>query len=531
MVDNNNNIPREKEQRENILREVEAYVIAQNIIPPLGLEELQKHAKCIMKTKNISEKYKDFITILINNELWRETVKQTPYERRFLLLPQCFRDKEICSAALVDIGLLCNECGKCPTGDLQDEADELNYVSLIAEGTTAVTKLLEQGKIDAVIGVSCMSVLERSFPYMANDAIPGIAIPLYKDGCENTKFDIDWVRKAMRMKSDKEWKKRIQIDTVWRTVKSWFEIESIEKLIGIGTTMTEKISYQWLAKGGKRWRPVLFYLTFKILENSQKTNIQEDIAQKLCLAIECFHKASLIHDDIEDDSTIRYGDNTLHNIHGTPIALNIGDFLVGEGYRLISSIHMKPERVKELIHVASKGHKTLCLGQGEELFWTRNPYILTSQKVLEIFEHKTVPAFEVALCMGVIAKGHMELLPIVKTFTQFLGTAYQISDDWNDFQEESCQELLRPSLITTMIYEKANGTVKALIENVWLKRNSSPEIQENLKKIAIELDIKKSVEKLFLSYKNKAISSLSSLKNKELKILLHRIVGRILSGI
>ena len=52
--------------------------------------------------------------------------------------------------------------------------------------------------------------------------------------------------------------------------------------------------------------------------------------------MECFHKASLIHDDIEDDDAQRYGEPTLHVEHGVPVALNVGDLLIGEGYRLLA---------------------------------------------------------------------------------------------------------------------------------------------------------------------------------------------------
>ena len=58
------------------------------------------------------------------------------------------------------------------------------------------------------------------------------------------------------------------------------------------------------------------------------------------MAVECFHKASLIHDDIEDGDDRRYGQPALHTEHGVPVALNVGDFLLGEGYRLIGEIEV-----------------------------------------------------------------------------------------------------------------------------------------------------------------------------------------------
>ena len=61
-----------------------------------------------------------------------------------------------------------------------------------------------------------------------------------------------------------------------------------------------------------------------------------DSVRRAALAIEAFHKASLVHDDIEDDDTFRYGQETLHRQYGVGTAINVGDYLLGLGYRLIS---------------------------------------------------------------------------------------------------------------------------------------------------------------------------------------------------
>ena len=65
--------------------------------------------------------------------------------------------------------------------------------------------------------------------------------------------------------------------------------------------------------------------------------LPEDL-RKVAVAVECFHKASLIHDDIEDNDALRYGEKTLHEEHGVAVALNVGDLLIGEGYRLLAEM-------------------------------------------------------------------------------------------------------------------------------------------------------------------------------------------------
>ena len=72
----------------------------------------------------------------------------------------------------------------------------------------------------------------------------------------------------------------------------------------------------------------------------------------------------LLHDDIQDQDPERYGQPTVHIRYGEAMAINIGDLLLGEGYRLLASLQNK-----ELLGVVARAHVSLCLGQGAELAW------------------------------------------------------------------------------------------------------------------------------------------------------------------
>ncbi len=176
--------------------------------------------------------------------------------------------------------------------------------------------------------------------------------------------------------------------------------------------------------------------------------------KRLAIAVECFHKASLVHDDIEDDDDERYGEPTLHADHGVPVALNCGDLLVGEGYRLIAESDARPDTLVAMMRIASRGHRTLCLGQGAELCWIRAPRPMTPFEVLHVFRQKTAPAFEVALQIGAALAGADEdLLSVLGTYSDALGVAYQIRDDLEDVAARE----LRPSLPLAIAYERAKG--------------------------------------------------------------------------
>ncbi len=524
-------IPQDRSLRESIRHHVQHAVRQEDLIPPLSLEELSHHAETIIQQTRIPASYKDFVTVLVGNAVWKDTMATVPYEKRVLLLPQCLRDKASCPAQLDAFGLLCEECGRCPTGDLQALAEDLGTVVLVAEGTTVVTKLLESGQVEAVIGVGCLSALERSFPYLNAAAIPGMAIPLYKDGCDKTAVDVDWIREAVLLKSHRSWETRLNLDRLRDDVMTWFQENALSSILMQNRTVTERIALEWMAAGGKRWRP---FLATSIYQAIQGTNqpIPETM-KRLAVAVECFHKASLVHDDIEDDDAYRYGKPTLHIEHGMPVALNIGDLLVGEGYRLIAECGAEPHRIACMLSAASQGHRDLCLGQGEELYWRARPDRLSTEKVLDIFRRKTSPAFEVALSLGALCAGaNGELCQILKCYSDSLGIAYQIRDDIEDFTGngiDSDFRVIRPSLLLALAVENANGRKEVLNRLIHGERLQAD--GETIRKIISDMELEQKAWQMFEEYKNEAIRALRPLKNSRLRSLLFRLVYKILEGV
>ena len=99
-----------------------------------------------------------------------------------------------------------------------------------------------------------------------------------------------------------------------------------------------------------------------------------------------------MHDDIEDDDEFRYGDPTLHRQFGTPTAINVGDYLIGMGYRLVirEAKTLGAEVVADILDHIADAHMKLSEGQGAELIWrdSHNKQ-LTPQDTLRIYALKT----------------------------------------------------------------------------------------------------------------------------------------------
>jgi len=506
-------IPQDKAEREYIQLLVRQYQEQHHLIPPLLLESLAQHSQNIIALHGVSPGYEHFTMVLLNNMLWHEMMRKIPYDRRVLLLPQCLRNKATCPAKMDEIGLLCEQCGQCLLGDITNQAEKLGYCTIIAEGTTAVAALLEQGKIDAVIGVGCLAVLEKAFSHWVQHGIPGIAIPLFQAGCDQTKVDWDWVWNAVYLSYEPTTKRSFA--ELKLMPNTWLD-KSQASVLADAHSITSQLAYDWLTQQGKRWRPFLTVAAYQSLCSAWN----EPMIRKLALAVECFHKASLIHDDIEDDDATRYGLPTMHQKYGIPIALNLGDFLIGEGYRHISQCGAKPEQVVSMIQVASLGQQHLCIGQGQELQWRDSKQTPSAHEMLEMFCYKTAPAFYVALTLGALAAcAEPDLLEILQKFSQSLGIAYQISDDIVDSQDvEPTPE--HPNLNRILILD--------ILKEEKLQKQSSLTIPIATTVAFQTSDAQTQAKQLLEYYKTRSLSLLQDVRSIELKILLYQTVHRVL---
>jgi len=521
------NIPQTPLERNRILHRCRTYVAEHQPVPPMPADELKVHADRLVAELGCDPLHRDYVGVLLNNEMWREQLAGVPFERRLLLLPKCLRVESKCPAPFDEFGLLCKQCGLCSIQDLQSEAERLGYAVLVAEGSAIVMSLIQTGKIEAIVGVSCLSVLERAFPYMEAAAVPGVAVPLLQDDCIDTTVDLDWIWDYIHLTSD-DATRRLDLSALRDEVDFWFTPLNLDGIMGAADGETEKIARAWLSRAGKRWRPFLTAASYQALRATPGAKLPEDL-RKVAVAVECFHKASLIHDDIEDGDAVRYGEKTLHEEHGIAVALNVGDLLIGEGYRLLASCSAGSEQKAAMIRVAAEGQRELCRGQGAELCWARQPQPLTSLEVIDIFRKKTAPAFSVALQLGAIYAGHLEEVEeTLAAYSEALGIAYQIRDDLNDLGasgETNDIAALRPSLLLATAHERAQGDAKLKLEARWRRLEDSTPAQ--IEALYIEVGADTRCRDLLERYKEEAIRTLTDVENASLKGLLRRVIGKI----
>jgi geranylgeranyl pyrophosphate synthase len=524
------NIPQTLGEREYVRAAVTRYVDDRRaaLVPPLVLDELRTHAQAVVALAGVDPVYTDYVGILLNNEVWTEQLATVPFDRRLLLLPKCLRVEDKCPAPFDEFGLLCKQCGLCTIQDLQEEAERLGYAVLVAEGSALVMALIQSGKIDAIVGVSCLSVLERAFPYMEAAAIPGVAIPLLQDDCKDTAVDIDWVWSVVHLTSDDR-TRRLDLDALRGEVNTWFTPDALNAMLGPSAGDADRVARSWLMADGKRWRPFLTACAYKALQDDPAAPLPESL-RKAAVAVECFHKASLVHDDIEDGDEQRYGRATLPAEHGVAVALNAGDLLIGEGYRLLAGCGARPDVCAELVRIAARGHRELCLGQGTELAWTHAPRSIKADDVIEIFRQKTSPAFDVALGIGAALGGATDdTHAVLREYSDALGIAYQIRDDLEDLAAgpSSADGFGAPSLLLALACDKTRGADRDRVLALWRGARENAADRAAFRALLGELGVEATARGMLEGYKEQAIRSLPALQQASLKGLLRRVVGKV----
>ena len=512
-------VPYDKEKRLEIRSSVEAFFQKNKIIPPVTYETLYDYASQLIETQKWEERYRAFIMVCSGNLIWRPVVGSIPYNRRIMLLPQCLRNTRSCKAEKDELGLLCSECGGCSISGFLRDAENLGYVALVTEGTTITTRLIESGKVDAVIGVGCMEVLQKMFASVSKYAIPSIGIPLVTCGCIETMADTEWIKQELYYFREDPNIRLLNLNYLKNKTSSIFGKEQIIRMMGPAQNMTEKIALESLLSGGQRLRPFMAVLAYEAFVKEP----DPAVLNLLALSVECFHKASLIHDDIEDNDDTRYGKETIHSTYGIPVAINTGDYLIGEGYRLIAESTLPTEIIRDSIKIISRGHTNLTIGQGTELLSIRSGEILSSEEMLGVFENKTAAAFKVSLLLGAAIGGaDRQTLDSLSLFSKYTGIAYQIKDDLSDYAGSKGDiEIRKFSILLSLLKEKASVTDKEQL--ILALEKGSFDLAYAL---ISAYNIQKETQLLLTSYINEAKNCLDNFSNLGLKLALHEILGK-----
>ena len=524
--------------------------------------ELEKLGGALIDRLSLPKSYLGFAMVAMSNEFWREQFAAVPFKKRLLLLPHCLRDVDNCKGTYSSTGLLCAECGACRISEVKRKAETLGYRVITAEGTPEVLRMLLAGQADAILGVACLDSLEKAFGRVGELGIPNAAVPLLVDGCINTEVEFDQIDSWLTFKrttgSATPVRTRSYVPLL-RTARGLFEPGVLKALLSPEVTTqpsiddpltgTEAIAVNWLRAGGKRFRPFITLTAFAtrtagsaaLSPGSDPGELFTEPVRRAAVAIEAFHKASLVHDDVEDDDHWRYGTSTLHERYGTAVAINVGDYLIGLGYQLLAGNvdELGAECTTDIINALTRAHLSLSRGQGAELLWRlKETDELKPLDALTGYALKTAPAFEAALFVGLRLAGPVEAqtAEAVRNYSRYLGVAYQVLNDLKDFSDDHQDKALigndltsrRPTMLLAFACQACDRAGKRkLSELLRSKANERTKI-EQLRQFYIECGVFDKARALVEKYRQRAHAVGAGVALPALGELMHFITEIVL---
>ncbi|HIJ00550.1 MAG: octaprenyl-diphosphate synthase [Candidatus Methanomethylophilaceae archaeon] len=190
-----------------------------------------------------------------------------------------------------------------------------------------------------------------------------------------------------------------------------------------------------LSSGGKRIRPGICILSFFAAGGKDA-----DRVIRIATAFELIHSATLIHDDINDDSEIRRGRATAHNLYSVPKAIIAGDFLFVQGFRL-GGVMEEP-----VINFIADACNSMAESEFVQLDYEGKPET-SVDTYLEIIEGKTARPIEAGARVGAfMAEAEPEVIEALGGFGLNVGLAFQIADDILDVEGEKVSTGKEPGI-------------------------------------------------------------------------------------
>lgn len=154
-------------------------------------------AKWICRVFYIKEELVDDILIEFRNALLLDRFKHVK-ERRTVILPQCMRHPECRARCDPILGYECKQCGKCDIGRIAEAAEKYDFKVFVVPGGSFVRKILKVYKPGSCLGVACRTELTESMQEVAK-IVPVQGVCLLRDGCYDTRADVDEVIRKMKM--------------------------------------------------------------------------------------------------------------------------------------------------------------------------------------------------------------------------------------------------------------------------------------------------------------------------------------------
>jgi octaprenyl-diphosphate synthase len=196
----------------------------------------------------------------------------------------------------------------------------------------------------------------------------------------------------------------------------------IAQRLASGVPLVGSVSQYIIAAGGKRLRPILLLLCCGALgyKGEQRFN--------MAAVVEFIHTATLLHDDVVDDSALRRGSATANAKFGNPASVLVGDFLYSRAFQM-----MVDAQSMRIMQVLADATNVIAEGEVLQLMNMHNAE-LDEAGYLQVIRSKTAKLFEASARVGgILSNASVEMEDACAEYGQALGTAFQVIDDVLDY--------------------------------------------------------------------------------------------------
>jgi octaprenyl-diphosphate synthase len=318
-------------------------------------------------------------------------------------------------------------------------------------------------------------------------------------------------------------------------VKNFFDLKSLfsDDLSAVNSVISNSLSSKehlvqevgsyLIQSGGKRIRPILTLLFSKICGYSGDKHIL------LASAVELIHVATLLHDDVIDESSTRRNKPTANFTWGNKASILVGDFLFSQSFKLM----VKSESVAALQSL-SNASSTIAEGEVMQLARLYQNRMISIDEYEEIAKAKTAALFSASTHVGaIIANQHFDIQEACKEFGAILGLIFQITDDMLDYFSDPSKsgknlgdDLAQGSITAPVIiaYNKANSEDKKKIEDIFFGNDRGSKFEE-IKSILVQYDTESLITNYVDAHYKKALTTIPSIPHSaELTPYLYQIL-------
>ena len=206
----------------------------------------------------------------------------------------------------------------------------------------------------------------------------------------------------------------------------------IRQRLGSDVALVRQVAEYIVAAGGNRLRPALLLLPRGAAGVGRAAADAGEARLALAAVVEFIHTATLLHDDVVDESQLRRGRRTANAAFGNAAAVLVGDFLYSRAFQMM--VELDDMRVMRVLADATNA---IAAGEVMQLMASHDPDV-DETRYLEVIRRKTAKLFEAAARLGgILAGGPPELEAGLAAYGMHLGTAFQLIDDVLDYSGDA----------------------------------------------------------------------------------------------